>query len=234
MHRSYVPHIFTLGNLFCGFLALHFVFQHSFVPAAWLIVLGAVLDKMDGLIARRIGTGSPFGVELDSIVDVCTFGVAPAVMIYQRHLSSPWGLGLAFVYLVCGALRLARFNVISLYAKKGDYYMGLPIPMAAIALTQFIVYTDSRWQPAQETMLAASVVILLAALMVSPFDYDSLPDMRASGRCERAKQSFLVLGILLVLYDAERFLFPLIVAYIISGIYRWIAGLLHDEVTQHA
>lgn len=234
MHRSYLPHLFTLGNLFCGFLALHYVFRGSFVPAAWLIVLGGILDKMDGLVARRVGSSSQFGIELDSIVDVCTFGVVPAVMIYHSHLNSPWGLIPAFIYLVCGALRLARFNVISLNHEKGDYYLGLPIPVAAITLTQYVVFTESRWESAHGAPLAASAALLLAALMVSPLDYDSMPDMRASGFTERAKQGFLILAIGLVLYDAERFLFLLAITYILSGVYRWVAGLLHDEVTQHA
>ena len=234
-----LPHLFTLGNLFCGLLALHFVLRAeatgaSFAPAAWLVMLGAMLDKMDGLVARRMRRDSQFGIELDSLADVCTFGVAPAVLIYRSHLSQPWGLVVAFAFLVCGALRLARFNVLTLRQGRGSYYMGLPIPVAAVCLTQFVVFSASTWQAPHETVLAAVLVLVLAALMVSPLSYDTMPDLRASGLVERGKQAFLVTSIGLVLYNAERFLFPLVAVYIFSGLYRWVVGLFSDEVTQHA
>ena len=230
----FLPHLLTIGNLFCGFLALHYIFRGSFVPAAWLIVLGAVFDKMDGKIARAMGRDSQFGIEFDSIVDICTFGVAPAAMIYHSHLHSPWGLGLAFVYLLCGALRLARFNVLSLSGEKGDYYMGVPIPMAAICLTQYVVFTERAWENAHAAQLAVPLVLLLAGLMVSSFDYDSMPDFRGTGFSERFKQAYFLLGTGLIIYSAEDFFFLLMMAYILSGIYRWVVGLFQDEVTQHA
>jgi len=231
--------VFTLGNLFCGFLALHFVLRAeiiagSFAPAAWLVMLGAVLDKMDGLVARRMRRDSRFGIELDSLADVCTFGFAPAAMIYRSHLTSPWGLALAFGFLVCGALRLARYNVLTLSSGKGEFYTGLPIPAAAVCLTQFVVFSASTWQTEHATLLAAVLLVALAALMVSPLSYDSMPDLRATGWIERAKQAFLFLGIALVVYDAERFLFLLTGIYVLSGPYRWVLGLFSDEVTQHA
>ena len=90
MYRAVIPNLFTVGNLLCGFLALHYVILGNYRPAAWLIVLGAVLDKMDGKLARAFGKDSLFGIQFDSIVDVCTFGMVPAVMIYNKHLHSPW------------------------------------------------------------------------------------------------------------------------------------------------
>jgi len=234
MYKTVIPNLFTIGNLFCGFLALHYVFRGSFVPAAWLIVLGAVLDKMDGKIARVMGRDTHFGIEFDSIVDVCTFGVAPAVMIYHSHLHSPWGLGLAFVFLLCGALRLARFNTISLNDEKGDFYMGLPIPMAAVCLTQYVVFTERTWETAHAGALAALMVLFLAFLMVSRLDYDSIPNFRASGFGERFKQLYFLFGVALIIYNAEDFFFLLMLTYILSGVYRWVTSLFSDEVTQHA
>ena len=173
------------GNLFCGFLALHYIFQGSFVPAAWLIVLGAVFDKMDGKIARAMGRASQFGIEFDSIVDICTFGLVPAVMIYHTHMHAGWGLVLAFAYLLSGAYRLARFTTISLNDEKGDYYLGLPIPTAAICLTQYVVFTEGTWNSAHAVVLAAFLVLFLAFLMISRFDYDPMPNFRGVGFGER-------------------------------------------------
>ena len=79
----------------------------------WLIVLGAALDTMDGRIARFIGNDSKFGIEFDSLADVCTFGIAPALMVYRESLNSSWGVAIAFAFLLCGALRLARYNLLS-------------------------------------------------------------------------------------------------------------------------
>ncbi|MEW6750195.1 MAG: CDP-diacylglycerol--serine O-phosphatidyltransferase [Candidatus Latescibacterota bacterium] len=234
MYGSIFSNLFTVGNLFCGFLAMHYVFHGSFGPAAWLIVLAAVFDKMDGKIARATGRTSQFGIEFDSIVDVCTFGVAPALMIYHSHLQSPWGLALAFAYLLCGALRLARFNVISLSNDRGEYYMGLPIPLAAICLTQYVVFTERAWDTSHATPLAVFLVLSLAALMVSQFDYDSMPDFRGSGLGDRFKQLYFIASVLLIIYSAEDFFFPLALLYILSGVYRWVIGWFHDEVTQHA
>ena len=231
MYLSLLPNLFTIGNLFCGFLALHYIFQGSFVPAAWLIVLGAVLDKMDGKIARAVGRDSQFGIEFDSIVDICTFGVAPAVMIYHTHLHTGWGLGLAFIYLICGAFRLARFNTISLNDEKNDYYLGVPIPVAAVCLTQYIVFEGPG---THSTPLAAFLVLLLSLLMVSRFDYDSMPNFRATGFGERFKQAYFISSVGFIIYDADNFFFPLTILYLLSGIYRWVASLFQDEVTQHA
>ena len=108
----FIPNTFTVGNLFCGFLALHYVFQGNYVPAAWLIVVGAVLDKMDGRLARRIGSDSQFGIQFDSIVDVCTFGIVPATLIYQAHLQTPWGLGLAFVKRIVEEYHRGQISVV--------------------------------------------------------------------------------------------------------------------------
>jgi len=231
MFRS-LPHLLTVSNLFCGFLALHYIVQQNFVPAAWLIVLGAVFDKMDGKVARALGRDSQFGIEFDSIVDVCTFGVVPAAMIYHSHLQSFWGLGLAFLFLLCGALRLARFNVLSISEQKGEYYLGLPIPMAGIALTQYVVFTERIWESHHAVPLAISLVVLLSGLMISSFDYDSMPDFRGTGFGERFKQGYFVVGIGLILYRAESFFFLLVMGYIASGIYRWGLGHFHEEMTQ--
>ena len=228
----FIPSAFTIGNLFCGFLALHYVFLGSYVPAAWLIFLGAVLDKMDGKIARAMGRDSVFGIQFDSVVDVCTFGMVPAVLIYQAHLQTGWGLALAFVFLLCGAIRLARFNALSLDDERGEFYMGLAIPTAAICLTQYAVFVNS-WQSPHATPLAALLILVLAFLMISRLDYDSMPNFRGTSFGDRFKQVYFTTTVGLTVYD-EIYFFPMSLIYIFSGIYRWVVGLFSDEVTQHA
>ena len=235
MYRAVLPNLFTIGNLFCGFVAIHYILQGSFRPATWLILLGAVLDKMDGLIARYMGKDSRFGIEFDSLVDICTFGVGPALMIYLSYLHTGWGLGIAFVYLLCGALRLAHFNTISQDDEKSDFYLGLPIPTAAICLTQYVAFTERTWMSTHTAALAVSLVLLLSLLMVSRLEYDSLPNFRATAFRDRFKQIYFIVSVTLMIHPSTQdFFFLLVMTYILSGIYRRVAGIFSNEVTQHA
>lgn len=236
MYRLLLPNIFTVGNLFCAFLALQYVTEGNYVPAAWLIVLGAALDAMDGRIARFVGRDTKFGIEFDSLVDICTFGVVPAVMIYKSLLSSPWGLILAFFFLLCGALRLARYNVVSHDNKKTELFMGLPIPIAAVSLSQYVIFTEHTWETNHAATLGSLLVIFLAFLMVSRLEYDHVPNFRSSSFSNRFKQLFFLGSVVLIIYPetSKNFFFPLAMVYLASGFYRWIAGIFSDEVTQHA
>ena len=230
--RRFIPTAFTIGNLFCGFLALHYAFSGNYVPAAWLIFLGAVLDKMDGQLARVMGRDSLFGLQFDSIVDACTFGIVPAAIIYQAHLPTGWGLALAFAYLLCGALRLARFNALNLEGERGEFYMGLAIPTAAVCLTQYVVFVKA-WPIPHATPLAVLLILVLSFLMVSRLDYDSVPNFRGTSLSDRFKQLYFVTTVGLTIYDSS-FFFPMILVYVFSGPSRWVFRLLHGDVTQHA
>lgn len=236
INRGLIPNLFTVGNLFCGFLALRYIVEGNYVPAAWLIVLASALDNMDGRLARYMGRDSRFGIEFDSLADVCTFGVAPAFMLYHSLLPSGWGAALASVFLVCGALRLARFNVMSQDSGKGDLFTGMPIPAAAIVLSQYIVFTEHSWATAHAAHLGVLLTLCLSTLMVSRVEYDAMPGFRSGGLRERCKQVFLVAAVALVVHPAtsKDFFFPIALIYLLSGLYRWVAGLFRDEVTQHA
>ena len=231
-----LPSIFTVGNLFCGFLAISYILDGRYVPATWLIVLGGALDTMDGRIARFIGNDSKFGIEFDSLADVCTFGIAPALMVYRESLNSGWGVAIAFAFLLCGALRLARYNLLSHEDERGELFLGLPIPAAAVALSQYVVFTKDAWQPSHDGSVAVVFVLLLSGLMVSRVEYDSMPNFRATTLWGRLKQGYFVSAVALILHPStsKGFFFPLVVVYLLTGIYRWVAGIFRDEVTQHA
>lgn len=234
--RSALPHIFTLGNLFCGFMALSYVIEGKYIPAAWLLVLGASLDTMDGRIARFMGQSSRFGIELDSLADVCTFGVVPAIMVYHSVLHSAWGGALAFVFLLCGVLRLARYNVLSHENAKGDFFLGLPVPAAAIALSQFVIFTERAWESEHAGALGVFMVLLLSFLMVSRVEYDPVPSFRSSALRDRFKQFYFLGAVALIIHPStsKDFFFPVVALYLLSGLYRWVVGTFRDEVTQHA
>lgn len=236
INRSIIPNLFTVGNLFCGLLAMHYIVADRYVPAAWLIVLAGALDTADGRIARYMGRDSKFGIEFDSLADVCTFGVVPAFMLYHSLMPSGWGTAVAFVFLLCGALRLARYNVMSLESGKSEYFTGLPIPAAAVSLSQYIVFAHHSWSTAHAAHIGVALTLCLASLMVSRVVYDAMPSFRSGGFWDRVKQISFAGGLVLVALPAtsKDFFFPLVLVYLATGLYRWVAGMFSDEVTQHA
>ncbi|MGZ3570120.1 MAG: CDP-diacylglycerol--serine O-phosphatidyltransferase, partial [Thermodesulfobacteriota bacterium] len=124
-----LPNLFTTGNLFCGFWAIVSVFHEKFEYAAYAILLATVFDALDGKVARLSGAMSKFGVQYDSLADLISFGVAPALLAFAWALRpyGRFGWLAAFLFVVCGALRLARFNVQS-SSGEVKYFKGLPIP----------------------------------------------------------------------------------------------------------
>lgn len=191
-----VPNLVTTANLFCGFYSLLATVRGDFLVAAWAIVAGSVFDLLDGRIARLAKATSQFGVEYDSLSDLLSFGVAPALLLYQWALA-PWGrLGwiAAFLYLTCGALRLARFNVTASTAPK-SYFQGLPIPMAAGMISSAIVFhQEVEWAVLEElkSFLALGLTFSLAALMISSVPFPSFKDLNWRSR---ASVGFLLLGV---------------------------------------
>ena len=170
-----------------------------------------------------------------TLADACTFGIVPGLMIYSKHLHSGWGIGVAFLFALCGVYRLARFNTLSLNDEKGDYYLGLPIPSAAVCLTQYVLFTERAWESAHAAALAVPMVLLLAFLMISRLDYDSMPNFRGTSFADRFKQIYFLVAIGLVIHPATQdFFFLMTMVYVLSGPYRWLLGVFSDEVTQHA
>jgi CDP-diacylglycerol--serine O-phosphatidyltransferase len=221
-----LPSLFTTGNLFLGFWAIIKTLEGRFVEAAPLIGGAIVLDMLDGRIARLTGTASEFGGELDSLADVISFGVAPALLAYRWAFEPIPRVGwlTAFFFLVCGALRLARFNV----QRHSDtrYFVGLPIPAAAgqVATLAFIAP-----EPVLERSHAFGLIALvglLGLLMVSTVRYRSFKSLDL-----RQRRSYVnVLGIvILFLFIAVRPEISLLAAasfYTLSGPIGEAAGLL--------
>lgn len=172
-----LPSLFTAGNLFCGFFSLVATFKGNYHQAAILIVAAHLLDGLDGFVARLTKTSSRFGIELDSLADLVSFGVAPSMLVYIWALVpwGTWGKLAACLFVVCGALRLARFNVQTAVQEK-KYFTGLPIPAAAqmIAAFVFLYYFFGGEAAANKQVILLVVIYVLAGLMVSNFRYHSL------------------------------------------------------------
>jgi CDP-diacylglycerol--serine O-phosphatidyltransferase len=191
-----LPNMITLSSVFCGFysmvLSSRAQNEDDYYRAALLIVFAMFFDVLDGRVARMTKTQSAFGLQIDSLADVCSFGVAPALLIYHWTLQQLTTLGLiaCFVYVACGAVRLARFNVLSMDqsgapATPGKYIVGLPIPGAAGILVSIVV-ANSAVQGviggAQYAMMILAITIGLAALMVSNVRFRSFKDLKLNLR----------------------------------------------------
>jgi CDP-diacylglycerol---serine O-phosphatidyltransferase len=136
LHARVLPNLFTLANLFFGIMSLVLTMDHKFHYAAYTILFSVVMDGMDGKVARRLDTSSTFGKELDSLSDLVSFGVAPAILIYAAFMNAPYGnfgLAIAVVFALCGAIRLARFNVLNITT----HFVGVPITVAGGLLGLF-------------------------------------------------------------------------------------------------
>src|SRR6202045_312379 len=171
-----LPNLFTVSSIFCGVYSITLSAGEptgdNFYRAAVAIFFGSFFDAFDGRVARLTRTQSEFGVELDSLADVITFGVAPAILVYKWALGgigTP-GIAICSIYAACGAIRLARFNVLA-HAEHGSqrYFIGLPIPLAAGMLVALVIALNSLGSPAEAVGLwpIAVLVLALSFLMVS-------------------------------------------------------------------
>jgi CDP-diacylglycerol--serine O-phosphatidyltransferase len=188
-----LPNLFTVSSIFCGFYALTLCAGEAapgnLYQAALAIFFGIFFDGFDGRVARLTKTQSQFGMELDSLADVITFGVAPGMLMWRWALQPLgfWGIFISFMFCACGALRLARFNVIAQNSKhggSGSFFVGLPIPLAAgVVISMVIAYHGAKGPVALPEMArvpVAIVAVFLALLMVSTVRYRTFKDLRLS------------------------------------------------------
>jgi CDP-diacylglycerol--serine O-phosphatidyltransferase len=229
-YRGIFPGTFTMGSVVCGFLAILSAFEGNITTACWLIVLAGFLDALDGKVARLSGGSSRFGIELDSLADFLSFGVAPAVILHTAKLGDlgRWGWIISVVYIMAAAYRLARFNLLAETEEKKDF-VGLAVPMAAIALVSYVIFSFRVWGQLEHNEFLVTTVILLSMLMVSQIRYDSLPDHFES-RQNRIKLIILIAVTPAVIYKPRLMLFPLVSAYILYGMVREFYRLFHMGV----
>jgi CDP-diacylglycerol--serine O-phosphatidyltransferase len=214
-----LPNLFTTGNLFCGFWAIISVFQEKFFFAAVAILLASAFDILDGKVARLSGATSKFGVQYDSLADLVSFGIAPAVLAFSWALRpyGRFGWLAAFLFVVCGALRLARFNVQSTSGEI-KYFKGLPIPAAAsmIALTilLYLRLIETGWV---KDIIILIMIWVLAFLMVSNIRYFSLKELDLSKRKPFSLFIFVILSMIVIIMEPTLMLFGFVLLYVFSG-----------------
>ncbi len=213
----FLPNIFTLLNLFCGYLSLLYVFEGEFFKASLGILIAIFFDVLDGRLARLSGQVTKFGKELDSLADLVSFGIAPAFLIYRFSLVSfGWqGWLISFLYTACVALRLARFNVRS---TPLSYFEGLPSPAGGALISSIILLLlFLRIEPEYRSYPLLFLVCLVAFLMVSPIKYPTLKEFKLKGL---STFYFLTLFLFLFVLTASKppvILFSLVLLYLLLG-----------------
>jgi CDP-diacylglycerol--serine O-phosphatidyltransferase len=213
-----IPSLFTTAAIFFGYVSIVLSTKGQFETASLLIAIAALLDALDGRVARMTGTTSAFGKEFDSLADVISFGVAPAILAWSWALSDLGRLGWAvsFLYVVCGTLRLARFNIQS-GTQDRRYFVGLPIPPAACTVAACVYIHPQRLDDEVLKGLTLSLVVVLALLMVSKVRYRSFKDLDLKAR--RPYVWVVPFAIVLALVATHPQLFFLVAtfAYVLSG-----------------
>ena len=210
--RSWIPNALTATNLICGMIALLLTLNHDLTNAAIFVVLAMIADGTDGRAARMLGVSSEFGKELDSLCDLVSFGVAPAIMAYSFGLNKfgYFGWIAAIFFAVCTAWRLARFNV-NTDTVKG-YFMGLPSPAAGCAVATFVGSGFKPWD-----WLFLLVVIIFGYLMVSAVKY---PDFKGKGEkiYPIPAAVALIVSVLVLYFNSGAILFVPFLGYSVFGI----------------
>ncbi len=232
MKKIYLlPSLFTLGNIFFGFLSIVSSIDDQFVQAAIVIIVAGFFDMFDGKIARATNSTSRFGVEFDSLADLVSFGVAPGVLVYLWAFK-PFGFGRigwlgAFLFLVGGALRLARFNV-QVDTVSSERFVGLPIPAAAGMVATSVIfvehYRDVIGPKERYDILILLLVYLLGILMVSNIKFRSAKHITLKGKSPYKIMVSVSFMLIIIALKPELVLFLIGVGYILLGLLEAIPG----------
>lgn len=231
-----IPNLLTTGNLFSGFYAIIAIYNADYLLAAMAILIAMAFDVLDGTTARLTNTTSRFGVEYDSLADLVSFGVAPGLLIYSWALSTYGRVGwiAAFLFVVCGTLRLARYNV-QVGSIESKHFVGLPIPGAAGVIASLVVLDHHILKLGAEIkpLLILGFIYVLAFLMVSTFRYRGPKHLRLR---DRKPFNVLVSSVLVLIVLAaapQILLFVLFTAYALSGVVEASVATMARWIFKH-
>jgi len=227
-----LPNALTLCGLFLGFYSILATIKGNYVQASWAIMIAMIFDGLDGWVARLTQSTTRFGIELDSLSDLVAFGIAPAVMIYKWALS-PFGRvgwAAAFLFVACGALRLARYNI-QMGSTESKAFTGMPIPGAAALIATLVIFYHELWDTfPDKNYFILFFTYFLAALMVSTLKFHGIKeiDLRKRKPFKILVAFVLVLTVIVMHPEISLFLFAMI--YLIGGIIENI--LIHSRKTE--
>lgn len=221
-----LPNFLTICSLFLGFYAIVAAIKGNFEYSAWAIMGATVFDALDGWVARLTNTNTKFGVEFDSLSDLIAFGMAPAILLYIWSLKTFGRIGWigAFLFVVCGALRLARYNV-QMGTSEAKHFTGLPIPGAALVISSFVVFYQELWADLfVKNYFALLLIYILAFLMVSTIKYHGIKEIDLKRRKPFGILVTIVLIFVIIVIHPPVMIFLFSMAYVLWGLIEgWIS-----------
>jgi len=240
--RRFIPNSFTIFNMFLGFMSIISSANGDFFWAAWFIIFGAVFDGFDGKIARALDSTSDFGIQFDSLADIITFCLAPSVFVYMvwaEPLGQLVGGFYAFMPLMLGSIRLAKFNLEAEGSQKNQFY-GVPTPLMALTvvgiwlfLSQIHQYPFLKWQPRQlggDARIVLPMIMIISSLMLSKIPFSKSPRMSFKGN-KKEKWSLISGTLMIILVFASKgfLLFPLAILLIFISLFKWTRSQRYIE-----
>jgi len=242
-----IPSLFTCGNMSFGVLSVIASIGGHFIPAAWFLIGALCCDIFDGRIARMTNTTSMFGMELDSLSDLVSFGIAPAIMMYQLvlHTMGKIGIAIAVLYVLCCALRLARFNVLAHTGEVHKHFVGLPTPASAGVIISFVlsyqllapegIHLTSKTIPKLMDLMPMFfkampiVIVVLSFLMVSNIPYLSFKKLKLSKIQTIEVLAVLIVFIILIVIFPQNIIFIIFTIYAVSGLLFYVPSLIFKK-----
>jgi CDP-diacylglycerol--serine O-phosphatidyltransferase len=216
---SVIPSLFSLTNLFFGFMSVLMTFHGRYRTAAFLIIIAALMDGLDGLVARATHTPSDFGIELDSLADAVSFGLATSILLYYwgMEMAGPPAVFFSFVFLTAGVLRLARYNVRSHAPSDRKHYQGLTVPSAAMFMAAIVNFHPVPLATRQSGFLVAVLTLVVSLFMVSTFPYRNFVKAFMGQRVNIRTALFVAVSLFGVLFYARYFLLLFFGLNVFSG-----------------
>ncbi|OGS39058.1 MAG: hypothetical protein A2551_05765 [Elusimicrobia bacterium RIFOXYD2_FULL_34_30] len=240
-----LPSIFTVANIGAGFMSLHYSINNNFSYAAWAIIIAIIMDITDGRIARAMHAESSFGVELDSLADFFSFGIAPSVLMYQMHLKGlgKIGLGIAIFFVIASALRLARFNSASHQNNEiKPHFEGLPTTAAGGIIASFVLSYELFEIGPELTaktiplimkkmplffQIMPFLMVLISILLISKIKYSNFKKINFSRPHSFQFFVLLVVSLILIFTYPQNTIFIIYILYFLSGIIGYFLRLFH-------
>lgn len=225
LNKSFIPNIFTVFNMFLGFMAVGMMIKGRPIMAGWLILYAGLFDAVDGKLARMIGIPSKFGTEFDSLADTISFCVAPSILLYTTYIAglSPLiGGFISFIPLLFGTIRLAIFNLDNSDSPK-SYFVGLPTPVTAMTIFGYFLFNQRVYGIDGDSRTALVIAIALGFLMVSKIRFSKFPILSfKKGKGNSITLIFVILILISLIIWKGYVLFPVAVFYITWNVINWM------------
>ncbi len=215
-----LPNMLTLVGMLFGFLSIIATLKGNYIFSAWAIIIANIFDGLDGFVARLTGSSSRFGIELDSLSDLIAFGAAPSILLYKWTLSDfgRVGVGLTFLFLACGALRLARFNIQTTTSEIKSF-TGMPIPAAAMIVASLVLFHyEFHDYPPEKNYFILILTPILSLFMVSTLRFHGLKELNFRSRKPQLILMAFIIILIVVLIHPPIILFTFAIGYLVTGI----------------